>query len=176
MSLFSFLDLPTYPASLQMIQATSTRVIQGPKDEVWDLLSDVTTIVDYHPQVESVDLISSNKTGLGATRVCNFYDGTSIKETVSEFDDKHMLLELSDFSVPMKVFQAEFVAKSLGTNKTEISFILHYQVKYGPVGHLLGVTLVKMKMKALIKQVLASLDERVQTGQPVKKKARVAKQ
>jgi ribosome-associated toxin RatA of RatAB toxin-antitoxin module len=153
-----------------MIDAEVTRIISGSHDQVWDLLTDLTTVDEYHPEVKSVDLLSSNKKGLGATRVCHFYDGTSVKETVTALDDMHMLLELSDYSFPMKDFFAEIAAKSLDSNKTEVTFMLHYTVKYGPIGHLLGVTLMKAKMKSLLKTVLAAINERVETGEPVQKK------
>jgi carbon monoxide dehydrogenase subunit G len=159
-----------------MIDAEVTRIISGSHDQVWDLLTDLTTVDEWHPKVKSVDLLGSRKKGLGATRVCHFYDGTSIKETVTAIDDNHMLLELSDYSVPMKDFFAEITAKPLDSNKTEVSFMFHYTVKYGPIGHLIGVTLMKAKMKSVLKTLLAAINERVETGEPVQKKGRLPKQ
>ena len=83
-----------------MIDAKVTRIINGSRDQVWDLLTDLTTVIEWHLEVKSVDLLSSNKKGVGATRVSNFYDGTSVKETITAVDGKHMTLELSDYSFP----------------------------------------------------------------------------
>lgn len=158
---------------ITMIDAEVTRIISGSHDQVWELLTDLTTVNEWHPEVKSVDLLSSHKKGLGAARICHFYDGTSVKETVTELDDKRMVLELSDYMVPMKDFFAEIAAKPLDSNQTEVSFIFHYTVKYGPIGHLLGVTLIKAKMKSVIKTMLAAINERIETGKPVQKKKRL---
>jgi carbon monoxide dehydrogenase subunit G len=159
-----------------MIDAEATRIINGSHDQVWEFLTDLTTVNEWHPEVKSVDLLSSHKKGLGATRICHFYDGTSVKETVTAVDDKHMVLELSDYSAPMKDFFVEIAAKPLDSNKTEVSFVFHYTVKYGPIGHLLGVTLLKAKMKSVIKKMLAAINQRVETGEPVQRKGRLPKQ
>jgi uncharacterized protein YndB with AHSA1/START domain len=113
-----------------MIDAEVTRIINGSHDQVWELLTDLTTVNEWHPEVKSVDLLSSHKKGIGATRLCHFYDGTSVKETVSAVDDKFMVLDMSDYSVPMKDYFAEIAAKPLDSNKTESQ--LHLSL-YGEV-------------------------------------------
>jgi hypothetical protein len=117
-----------------------------------------------------VDLLSSNKKGRGATRVCHFYDGSSVKEIVTAIDDMHMVIKLSDHLLPMAEIFAEFVAKPLDSNKTELSMVLHYTVRYGPIGYVLGVTLINAQMKSLLKTVLAGINERVETGESIQKK------
>jgi carbon monoxide dehydrogenase subunit G len=151
-----------------MIQAIVIRNIEASYDEVWPLLSDITKVVDYHPSVSSVDLVTSNKEGVGATRVCHFFDGTSLKETVTEADAKHLKLQLSEFTVPLKEFEAEMNAKVISERVTEVTFQFTFTVKYGPLGYLMGVTLIKPQMKKMGASVLLGLDDHIH-GRPVKK-------
>lgn len=155
-----------------MIHATVTRSIEASYDEIWPLLSDLTKVVDYHPNVSSVDLITSNKEGVGAARICHFFDGTSVTETVSEADAKHLKLQLSEFTAPLDELHAEMDSKALSERATEVTFHLSYTVKYGPLGFLMGVTLIKPQMKKLATSVLLGLDNHVH-GRPVKKKGKM---
>jgi hypothetical protein len=145
-----------------MLRLPASSMNRTTRSGSFSLILPPSTRVSY-PEVKSVDLLSSHKKGLGANRFCYFYDGASVKETVAAVDDKHMVLELSDYSVPMKKFFAEIAAKHLDSNKTDVSSIFHYTVKYGPIGHLLGVTLLKAKTKSVIKTMLAAINERVET-------------
>jgi hypothetical protein len=72
----------------------------------------------------------------------------------------------------MKEFFAEIAAKPLNSYKTDISIIFYNTVKYGPVGRLLGETLLKAK----IASSLAAINEHIETGEPVQKKGRLLKQ
>jgi hypothetical protein len=49
-------------------------------------------------------------------------------------------------------------------------------IKYGPIGHLLGVTLLKVKIKSVNKTMLAAINERADIGESVRKKGRQPKQ
>lgn len=151
-----------------MIHAIVTRNIEASYDEVWAQLSDLTKVVHYHPDVSRVDVVTSNKEGVGAARICHFFDGTSLKETVTEADDKHVKLQLSEFTVPMKEFYIEMDAKVISERITEVTYHLSYTVKYGPLRYLMGVTLINPEMKTLVASVLLGIDDHIH-GRPVKK-------
>lgn len=159
-----------------MIQVTQSKIIHAPQDQVWSLLSDVTTVNKYHPLVKSVDLLSPNKTGIGATRVCHFEDGTSVTEKVVHDANGRIAFELSNFSLPMKEFDAELSVKPLITNETDLTFTLHFQPKYGFIGKLMGKYVVKPKMKELLRNVMAGVARHLATGETIGKDFRAPKE
>lgn len=57
----------------------------------------------------------------------------------------------------MKEFDADIIAVPRGdNNKTEVTFSLNYIVKYGPLGHIMGKTIMKYEMKKLVSKVFAA--------------------
>ena len=173
-----------------MIHKSTTRIIRAPPSDVMELLADVTTVDKWNTHVKSVDLASPDhkRTGVGAARVCNFHDGTSIKETVTEVDDKHIAMAVSDFAMPLKEISIDFAVRpapalSGSTDKmapanrtTELTFSMHYIVKYGPIGWVLGQTVLKMKLHSVQKKILAGIDHHLATGERIGKDFRFPKQ
>jgi uncharacterized protein YndB with AHSA1/START domain len=177
-----------------MIHKSTTRVIRAPPSVVMELLADVTTVDKWNTHVKSVDLASPDKkqrTGVGAARVCHFHDGTSIKETVTKVDNKHIAMAVSDFSMPLSEISIDFAvrpaaaASSAATDKTsqeansikmtELTFSMHYNVKYGPIGYLLGQTVLKMKLHSVQTKILAGIDHHLATGERIGKDFKFSK-
>jgi ribosome-associated toxin RatA of RatAB toxin-antitoxin module len=121
------------------IHAIETHTIHASHDKVWDLMADVTTVSKWHPSVDRVDLLSSNKTGLGAARVCHLTDGGSVKEVVTRIDgEKTLHLEISKYDTPMKKLELVITVEPHGQSLSKVHFRINYDVKYGPIGYLLG--------------------------------------
>jgi ribosome-associated toxin RatA of RatAB toxin-antitoxin module len=146
----------------------ATRNVSAAPNTVWELISDVTRVVDFHPAVKSVDLLSDLPTGLGATRRCNFYDGTSVVETVTNVSDgASVSLELSEFSVPMKTFDASIAISPLAGSGTQVTFSLNYEMKFGVLGQLMNVAMVRGQMNKMLTRILAGIDHHLTTGEPI---------
>ena len=155
-----------------MINKSTTRTIEGSSpSQVLELLADVTTVDKWNTHVKKVDLASTDKQGLGAARVCHFYDGTSLKETVTELDDSHVKMIVSEFSLPLRDMNIEFTVKpsTRHADGTDLTFSANYNVKYGPIGYLLGVTVLKMKLHDVQTKVLAGIDHHLATGERIGK-------
>lgn len=141
------------------------QVIKASPDEVWRALADFGGVHRFHPMVESADLLSEKNGGLDAIRVCNFYDGGSVKERVSAWKDgEHMRVELSEFSMPLKRATATLQVAPVGTNAARVTFALDYTPKFGPLGALMDVLMMKAMVNRMMKSVLKGLDEHVRTG------------
>ena len=85
-----------------MSQLTATAIVRAPVSRVWDTISDVGTVKDWHPKVKHSPVLSAESTGVGATRRCEFYDGTSVVEQVTEAVEGRLLrVVLSEFSMPL---------------------------------------------------------------------------
>jgi hypothetical protein len=108
--------------------------------------------------VKSVDPLCTRKKGLGASRICHFYDGTNVKEAATTFNDSKVL-EVSDL-IP------EIAAKALDSNKTEISF-----GEVWPNRALTWCDLAEGEDEiSITKTMLAAINERVETGELVQKR------
>ena len=62
-----------------MHNVTVKREMNNNVETVWKVLDDYGTVYKYNPGVETSEILGEIKTGLGARRVCNFYDGSSLK-------------------------------------------------------------------------------------------------
>jgi len=151
-----------------MTAVTVTRLVHASPSAVWDIISNVVTVANWHPAVESADLLSASPTGLGATRRCNFYDGTSVVEKVTEVEPgKRVHLVLSEFSLPMTRFEAEIVLSPADGGHTQATFILDYDMKYGVLGKAMSALIVQGQMSKLMNRVIGGLDHHVLTGEVV---------
>ncbi|MCO4771110.1 MAG: SRPBCC family protein [Deltaproteobacteria bacterium] len=151
-----------------MNSITATRNIPANAATVWALVSDVTTVQAFHPRVQTVDLLSDAATGLGATRRCNFYDGTSVVEVVDSIEEgRRVHLTLSEYDVPMKSFEAAITLKPLTGGQTQVSMILTYSMKFGVLGKLMDVAMVRGQMSKLMNEVLAGMAHHLRTGETV---------
>lgn len=153
-----------------MQHAKATRIIHAAPDKLWPLIADVTAIDRWSNAVATVDLLSDEPTGVGATRRCNFYDETSVREEVVGLEEgSRVHLRLSEFSVPMKRLEAEISLRPVGDGDTEASFEMSYEVKFGVLGKLMGATVVRRMMSKVAGTSLAGLDHHATTGEDVGK-------
>lgn len=153
-----------------MQHVTATRLVPASPEKLWALLSDVTTVARWNPGVASADLLSDRPTGLHAARRCHFYDGSSVREEVVDLTEgRSVRLALSEFSLPMKRLEAEFSVAPSAAGASEVSFTLHYEVKFGAFGRLLGATVMRGELKKMTARVLAGLGHHAATGEEVGK-------
>lgn len=133
---------------------------------IWRYLDDFGSVYKYHPGVKSSEILGNKKTGLGARRQCNFYDGTSLKEKITHYDEgRSYSFELSDFSLPLKSATAHFVLIPRGPNSASLSVTLKFKPKFGPIGWLMGKLLMKPMLTKALKELTKGLDDHIRTGQ-----------
>ena len=151
-----------------MSNLQQNHIINAPLPQVWNVIKDFGGVHKFHPKVESSPLLSDNNEGLGAARVCHFYDGTSVKEEVKAYRDGEMLrVELSEFSLPLNRAFAEISVRERGPNKTEVTFAMDYDVKFGPLGAVMNSMMLRPMMTKMFAQILEGLDHHVITGELV---------
>lgn len=96
--------------------------------------------------------------GHGAKRKCNFYDGTSVVEEIIDFKDgESFVVEITEFSMPLKSLDAEITVKAISETSCEITIAMDFVVKGGPLGSLMGIIFVKLMMKKLTRKLLNGL-------------------
>ncbi len=153
-----------------MSTITKSVTINAPTSRIWDAIKDVGYVHNWHPVVEASPVLSDNASGLGASRRCEMYDGSSVVETVTELTEgRRVVLELSDFSLPLNNASASITLDPVDDGTTRVTMEMNYEVKYGPAGWLMDQMMMKRMMGSLFLKVLGGLDHHVRTGEYVGK-------
>lgn len=149
-----------------MSNITRSVIVQASTQQVWAILGDFGGVHRWHPKVETSPITNDISEGLGAERICNFYDGTSVKEEIVEYREGEMLkVVLSEFSMPLNHGEATISLRKLSDEETEVSFSMDYEVKYGPLGWVMNSLMMTPMMGKMFEQVLGALDHHVVTGE-----------
>ncbi len=147
---------------------TVKREMNNNVEAVWKVLDDYGTVYKYNPGVESSEILGEKKTGLGARRVCNFYDGSSLRETIIKYAPNHgYSFMLSDFSLPLKRATSHFHLEALSKDKCLLSVTIEFEPKFGPVGWLMAKLLMRPMLTKALKGLTKGLDDYMTTGQLV---------
>lgn len=153
-----------------MSQLTSIATVHAPLDRVWETIADVGTIAEWHPGVERSPVVSTHRTGLGAVRRVELYDGTSAVEEVTSLDDGRALtVTMSEHTMPFCHGAATFEVESDGDDRTLVTMTMDYEMKYGPLGWLMNAVMLRPIIGKLLASVLSGLDHHLVTGEQIGK-------
>ena len=116
-----------------MHSITVKREMNNNVETVWKVLDDYGTVYKYNPGVETSEILGEKKTGLGARRVCNFYDGSSLKETIVKYvPNQGYSFMLSDFSLPLRRATSHFQLEPLSKDTCLLSVWINRPKIGGP--------------------------------------------
>ncbi len=151
-----------------MHSITVKREMKNNVEAVWKVLDDYGTVYRYNPAVESSELLSDKKTGLGARRVCHFYDGSSLKEAIIKYvPNQGYSFMLSDFSLPLKRATTHFQLAPLHTDTCLLSVTIEFEPKFGPLGWLMAKLLMRPMLTKALNGLTKGLDDYMTSGQLV---------
>ena len=148
-----------------MIHNERTRDVDATPEEVWAVLGRFMHIDAFAPSVVSVDALTDDEEGIGSTRRCHFKDGNSVVEEVVEWTtDRQYRVRLSEVKgMPLDEAYGELSVEPLGNGRSRTKMAMDYRVKFGPIGWLMGQTMMKMMMGKIFDEVLKGLDDKVRT-------------
>jgi|GEM_PF-234958 len=154
-----------------MALVTATREVRFPVSEVWTVLDDFGGIHRWSAGVEASPIIEGTpSSGVGAERNCALYDGNHILERVTESRENEKLsIEVVETSMPMKSAVAEFTLQPTAAGGTRVTMSMDYIVKFGPLGQLMDLMMMKRMMNATLGRILGALDHHLATGELVGK-------
>jgi hypothetical protein len=69
-----------------------------------------------------------------------------------------------EFAAPMKHFKAVLSTTPTNSNSTKVTITMNYTMKYGPLGYIMGATIVKSQMKRIVGKAQAGMDRHLATG------------
>lgn len=148
-----------------MIHFQRSLAIDATPDAVWAILGRFMHIDEFAPQITSVDALTEGEIGVGSRRRNHFENGTSLVEEVTAWTPNNgFVVELSDMAaMPLHAATSEVSIERTG-DSSRVTWTFDYRVKYGPLGWLMGQTLMKMMMGKIIDGNLKGLAEKVRSN------------
>lgn len=142
-------------------------IIQAPVEKIWTVLASPELLERYDPTVQRSSLISREKTNIGAKRRVDMLDGKNwFEEKITVYSPNEALTyELTACSFPVHKLTHSYSFQKLG-ERTQVSQIMEYTVKFGLLGRLLDVLVIRRQSDAGIKKFFAGLKSYVEANNP----------
>lgn len=150
-----------------MIHLQRTMTINASSEAVWHVLARFMHIDEFAPKIRSVDALTEWHSGIGARRRCVFEDGNSVVEEVTEWQDNRMYrVRLSEIEpLPLMEAFAELSIQPKGASQTKVVWSVDYKMKFGPLGWLMGQTVMRMATSKIVDGNLKGLEEQAKSLQ-----------
>ena len=131
--------------------------IDASPERVWAALARLDALQQYDPGITKVEVQSPHAEGLGASRHCDLRSGDWFRERVTVWEPfRELEFELHDCTLPVRRLRHHYTLTRDGAG-TRVEQRQEYRLKYGPVGMLLDVLIVRRKWDAGIKRFFAGL-------------------
>ncbi len=147
-----------------MIHHERSLEIDTSPQAVWAELSRFMHIDEFAPRISSVEPLTKGENGVGSRRRCTFKDGSSLVEEVTTWQvNRGYSVRLSEMStLPMNEAHASIVIEPLANERARVTWGMDYRMKFGPVGWLLGQTIIKVMASGILNDNLKALAAKVQ--------------
>ncbi len=151
-----------------MASVSSKIHIGAPKDQVWEVLSDLGGIYKWNPGVSSSHYTSEQTQGDGATRHCDLESPRGyLEERALEWrDGEGYVIDVYDSNLPIEKNRIEFSLTAEGDGAT-VTVTPDYKLKYGLLGSLLDRLWARRQLQKGFDEMLAGLKHHVETGELV---------
>lgn len=152
-----------------MIRAENDLIFDATPEAIWAELSRFMHIDEFCDGIERVDALTKGEDGLGSKRRNHFAgDNGSMVEEVTEWNaNKGYKLRLSEMTkFPAKEATAFITLDPVG-GKTRVIWGMDFRMKMGPLGWLMGQTMIKSMMRKVIGENLKGLSDKVRSNATV---------
>lgn len=143
------------------------------KDEAWKILADFAGISVFHPVVpKSYAINGTGGTGLGAERRCELSDDGKkfIEERIVRFvDGKEYDVEIygGNQMPPVNNLIVTIGMEELSPNQIRVYLVAKYQPKFGPIGTVMNMMMIKPFLSKAMNGILAGFKHHMATGESV---------
>ncbi len=150
-----------------MIHFERTLKIDATPDAVWEVLGNFMHIDEFAPEIVSVDALTDGEDGIGSRRRNHFKNGSSMVEEITEWEPakRRYRFQLSEME-PMPLLEA-YSAISIEPTDNGRSMVImdmDFRVKYGPLGWIMGQTIMKTMMSKIFDGNLKGLADKVRSN------------
>lgn len=137
--------------------------INAPVKRVWAILSDLKLLEKYDPTVLKSELISAEKSGVGAKRKVYMKDGKNwFEEKVTQWQPDHALtIQLTNCTFPINSLKHSYSFSSNG-GVTIVRQVMEYEVKFGLLGKIMDWLMIKKQSDKGIKLFMGGLKKIVE--------------
>ena len=147
------------------------RRIPAPAARVWAALSDYQGVHKFNPFVEKAELLTPQACGLGAERECRMYGGKDfVHERIVEWSEgRSFAVDIVASSMPLASARVRISVDPLGSDASRVTFATRYQPKFGLLGRLMDVVMLRWMMRRMGRKLLLGLEDHLRTGAVVGK-------
>ena len=133
-------------------------------EEVWKTVADLSAVRHYNSTVSSVRLLSEQSEGVGAARRCELKPSGWVEERVWEWTPPDSIgLEVTASEWPLVFMKWKTVLRANG-NSTIVTQEMNYKLKFGPLGALMDLLVMRPKIDKVIEEVFEDLRKFVEAG------------
>ncbi len=132
--------------------------INAPIEKVWGVLANLEALEHYDPVVKKSTLLTTELSGLGASRKCDCADNKNwFEEQVTEWKPNEALtFEITSCTIPMQRLTHRYTLFREG-NTTKVKQEMNYKMKFGFFGTILDKLFVKNQTDQSIKRFFSGL-------------------
>ena len=137
--------------------------IAASPEQVWAVLADLPGVRHYNPTVLDSRLISALTEGVGAMRECDLKPKGLIKERVFLWEPKTTIgLEVAESDYPLIYmrWRTHLAAHNGGTRMSQDT---EYKVKFGPLGQLMDLLMMRRMLNKTLTEIFAGLKQYIET-------------
>lgn len=131
---------------------------------VWDLLIDFSADHQIDSFIKLCPISNGIESGLGAEHEVQLYDGSSIRQTILDYDEgRSLLVGFTQTDLPIKQGTARFVVDPPDQAFCRVSIEITYEPKFGLIGGMFGLCYEPM-LRSRYYMVLRGLEKYVTNG------------
>lgn len=135
-----------------------------PPEAVWEVLADIGRIHEWNPGVLHSEQTSEGDVDVGARRHCDIGGKNYLDERVFEFEPPTRLtISIEDTNLPLRDARVRFPVESAGGG-TRVRVSPSYSIKFGLLGRLLDVVMIRSQYRRGIRSLLDGLKTYVESG------------
>jgi mxaD protein len=122
-------------AAAARLTVTKTIAIDAPASKVWHMVRDFNALNTWHPALASDEIVEGKNNTVGAVRLLTLKGGGTIKEKLLAFDPAGRTFKYSILEgvLPVSDYTSTFVVKSVGKNKSSVTWSGHFREKMSAI-------------------------------------------
>lgn len=123
-------------------------------EALWSVIADLSSVAKTNSAVRSVAVVGDKQGGIGAMRRCELRPKGTVTERVCAYDEGRAIgfeIVESDWPVVAMSWVTKVVPRSDGARLDQV---LDYKMKFGPIGWLLNVLVMRRALERNIGEAL----------------------